>query len=279
MNARSALFDLYGDHLRRRGGAAPVAALLRMLAPLDVTAAAVRTAVSRMVRQGWLDPVRLDLGAGYRLTGQAERRLSAAASRIYRRDITEWDGRWHVIVTDPVADRSSRDRVRNGLAYLGYASLSTQTWISPRESAELAGLLSAEDVAALRFWAVHEGEQATLVARAWDIGALGRSYDSWLAEARVVVGDVTVPLSDEAAFTIRSRLVHEWRKFLFSDPSLPRELLPASWPGDEAAQFFDEQARRLAAGASRFVDCCLEISQHDPRPPDPPSNDPTTRSP
>ncbi len=269
MNARSALFDLYGDHLRRRGGAAPVAALLRMLAPLDVTAAAVRTAVSRMVRQGWLDPVRLDLGAGYRLTGQAERRLSAAASRIYRRDITEWDGRWHVIVTDPVADRSSRDRVRNGLAYLGYASLSTQTWISPRESAELAGLLSAEDVAALRFWAVHEGEQAPLVARAWDIGALGRSYDSWLAEARVVVGDVTVPLSDEAAFTIRSRLVHEWRKFLFSDPSLPRELLPASWPGDEAAQFFDEQARRLAAGASRFVDCCLEI----------PPNDPTTRSP
>jgi phenylacetic acid degradation operon negative regulatory protein len=52
VHARSALFDLYGDHLRARGDWAPVAALVRLLAPLDVTAPAVRTAISRMVRQG-----------------------------------------------------------------------------------------------------------------------------------------------------------------------------------------------------------------------------------
>ena len=103
VNARSALFDVYGDHLRPRGGAAPVAALLRMLAPLEVAAPAVRTAISRMVRQGWLVPMRLDQGAGYRMTPQAERRLSAAASRIYRRGIAPWDGRWHVLVIDHIA--------------------------------------------------------------------------------------------------------------------------------------------------------------------------------
>jgi len=59
MQARSALFDLYGDHLRPRGGRAPVAALVRLLAPLGIAAPAVRTAISRMVRQGWLLPVRL----------------------------------------------------------------------------------------------------------------------------------------------------------------------------------------------------------------------------
>ena len=32
MQARSALFDLFGDHLRPRGGRAPVAALVRLLA-------------------------------------------------------------------------------------------------------------------------------------------------------------------------------------------------------------------------------------------------------
>ena len=76
MNARSALFDVYGDHLRSRGGQAPVAALVRILAPLDIAAPAVRTAISRMVRQGWLAAVRLDAGPGYRLTARAERRLS-----------------------------------------------------------------------------------------------------------------------------------------------------------------------------------------------------------
>ncbi len=264
MNARSALFDVYGDHLRPRGGAAPVAALLRLLAPLDVAAPAVRTAISRMVRQGWLDPVRLDRSPGYRLTRQAERRLSAAASRIYRRGIVDWDGRWHIVVVDPLADRSARGRVRNGLAYLGYASLGGQTWISPRESAEVDALLATEGARALRFWSTHDGDQASLVSSAWDIDGLGRSYARWLSEARVLVGDLGAQLSDEESFTIRSRLVHEWRKFLFSDPALPRELLPGHWAGDEAAEFFDEQAARLAAGAARFVDCCLQMRQHDP---------------
>ena len=54
VHARSALFDLYGDHLRARGDRAPVAALVRLLAPLGVAAPAVRTASRRMVRQGWL---------------------------------------------------------------------------------------------------------------------------------------------------------------------------------------------------------------------------------
>src|SRR5882724_10562185 len=36
VHARSALFDLYGDHLGPRGGQAPVAALVRLLEPLGV---------------------------------------------------------------------------------------------------------------------------------------------------------------------------------------------------------------------------------------------------
>ena len=82
VNARSALFDLYGDHLQQRGGHAPVASLVRLLAPLGVAAPAVRTAVSRMVRQGWLEPVRLPDGPGYALTPRAARRLDDSAARI-----------------------------------------------------------------------------------------------------------------------------------------------------------------------------------------------------
>ena len=62
---------------------------------------------------------------------------------------------------------------------------------------------------------------------------------------------------DEGAFAVRSLLVHEWRKFLFTDPGLPTELLPAPWPGDAAARFFADEAGRLLPAASRFVDLCL----------------------
>src|SRR5947209_19484357 len=95
MQARSALFDLYGDHLRHRGGVAPVAALVQLLSPLDIAAPAVRTAVSRMVRQGWLEPAGTPGGPGYALTERASRRLDEAAARIYRhRPAGRADGRW-----------------------------------------------------------------------------------------------------------------------------------------------------------------------------------------
>jgi phenylacetic acid degradation operon negative regulatory protein len=55
--------------------------------------------------------------------------------------------------------------------------------------------------------------------------------------------------------------VHEWRLFLFRDPGLPRALLPVTWPGDDAAAFFDEHSARLLPAASRYVDSCLPWRQ------------------
>ena len=208
MNARSALFDLYGDHLRSRGSQAPVAALVRLLAPLGITEPAARTAVSRMVRQGWLAPARCGPGvAGYALTPRAARRLDEAAERIYRRGDPAWDGRWHVLVIERIRDRARRERVR--------------------------------------------------AARAWDLDGLGRAYQRWLAQARDQIAAVGPDAPDPEVFALRSALVHEWRKFLFTDPGFPAVLLPPAWPGHEAARLFHAESARLLPGASRFVDCCL----------------------
>ncbi|MDQ1617363.1 MAG: phenylacetic acid degradation operon negative regulatory protein [Actinomycetota bacterium] len=257
MNARSALFDLFGDHLRARGGRAPVAALLRLLAPLGVAAPAVRTAVSRMVRQNWLEPVRLSEGAGYALTPRAVRRLDEASARIYRTDRREWDGTWYLVVTTPAAERTRRERLRGGLTFLGYAQLDDATWIGPHASEEVDALLEAEAVRAERFTARHDGDTLGLVRRAWDLEALARSYTRWLEDARLIADEAGPESSDEQAFAARSRLVHEWRKFLFLDPGLPRPLLPDGWPGEKAADFFDSESQRLLPGAARFVDSCL----------------------
>lgn len=261
MNARSALFDLYGDHLRARGGHAPVAALVRLLGALDVAAPAVRTAVSRMVRQGWLEPVRLDDGAGYALTTKATRRLDEAAARIYRTRSDPWRGCWHLLVIEAPMERSARDRLRSGLSFLGYAPLSETTWIGAQESDEVDAVLAADRVRAHRFRSELDGDPKTLAAHAWDLDGLARSYHRWLAEAQQIVAPAADDPADEEAFAVRSRLVHEWRKFLFTDPGLPRELLPRDWPGDDAASFFDEQAGRLLPAAQRFVTFCLATAQ------------------
>ncbi len=267
MNARSALFDLYGDHLRTRGSQAPVAALVRLMAPLGITAPAVRTAVSRMVRQGWLTPVRLVGAPGYALTPRAGRRLDEAADRIYQRGIGEWDGRWHVVVCERIRDRARRERVRAALRYLGYAPIGEGTWISPRASVELAAVLEAERLRAERFHSSYDGDQGELLARAWDLEALADDYRRWLAMAVDLLAPAAAPdTPDEEVFALRSTLVHEWRKFLFSDPGLPAPLLPEGWPGRQAARLFHLESARLLPAAARFVDCCLEVGVDSPTP-------------
>jgi phenylacetic acid degradation operon negative regulatory protein len=256
VNARSALFDLFGDHLRERGGAAPVASLVRLLAPLGVAPPAVRTAISRMVRQGWLTPTRVHGVPGYALTPRATRRLDDAAARIYRTRSPAWDGSWHLLAVTQPAGRSARDRVRAGLSYLGYGPLDDTTWLAPRAAGELDGLLAAEGTRAERFTATHDGDSAMLIARAWDLEGLARSYLRFLDEAASLSAEADG--SDQAAFVARTRLVHEWRKFLFTDPALPAALLPLDWPGTKAAAYFDAESSRLLPAATRFVDAMLE---------------------
>jgi phenylacetic acid degradation operon negative regulatory protein len=257
VNARSALFDLYGDHLLRRGGAAPVAALVRCLGALQIAPPAVRTAISRMVRQGWLQAVRTPAGPGYAVTDRAEARLKEAGARIYRSDEEPWDGRWHLLAVERIPERSRRERVRSGLRYLGYGAIDDTTWIAARPSRELDALLTTESVAAESFFAAHDGDTTTLVSRVWDLSALGAAYEEWLTEASRIVAGVD-PRGPEQAFAARSQLVHGWRKFLFVDPRLPEHLLPPDWAGHRGARYFDQQAGRLLPAASRFIDSCLQ---------------------
>jgi phenylacetic acid degradation operon negative regulatory protein len=259
MQARSALFDLYGDYLRPRGGRAPVAALVRLLAPLGIAPPAVRTAVSRMVRQGWLHPLRLVSGPGYLLTPKAARQLDEAAVRIYRTGRTAWDGRFDLILLGgPLAKRDA-----NRLAFLGYGPLGEHAWVAPRAADEVDSILSSVGVAYERFSAGHAAGSpgaAELVGRAWDLPGLARSYEEFVADLRPVVTAVTARSTDEEAYAARFQLVHAWRTFLFRDPQLPPSLLPPRWPGVNAAGFFDRHATRLRPAADRYVERCLHSS-------------------
>ncbi|RNL80515.1 PaaX family transcriptional regulator [Nocardioides marmorisolisilvae] len=256
MHARSALFDLYGDHLRSRGGRAPVAVLIRLLEPLGVSAPAVRTALSRMVAQEWLTA---DDAGGYALTEHARTWLDEAGVRIYRTDEADWDGHWHLRVLSPITDRARRERVRSRLRFLGMAPVSDSTWVSPRASAEVDRLLEEEGVDTIAFTS-QDAEPTDALLGAFDLTALGSAYDAWLGEAAALVAPTVGRGTgdDVSAFVVRSELLHSWRKFLFSDPGLPRELLPGDWPGHRAAAFFDEHATRLLPAASRFIDHHLQ---------------------
>ncbi|MBQ1033115.1 PaaX family transcriptional regulator C-terminal domain-containing protein [Micromonospora parva] len=261
MQARSALFDLYGDHLRPRGGRAPVAALVKLLAPLGIAPPAVRTAVSRMVRQGWLEPLRLVSGPGYSITPKAARRLDEAAARIYRTGRVTWDGRFDLLVLEAPGSRRDRQRLAANLSFLGYGTLDEQTWVATRPGEDVDLLLAETGIRFERFTASHfSGTPGAMgvVRRAWNLTEIGHAYERFVADQRPLLAQITVRSTDEEAYAARFRLVHAWRTFLFQDPQLPPALLPERWPGTAAASFFDRHAARLRPAADRYVEQCLD---------------------
>jgi len=248
---------VYGDHLRSRGSEAPVAAVVRLLDPVGITAPAVRTAISRMVMQGWLEPAQLAGGRGYRTTERANRRLDETGDRVYRRHVPAWDGHWHLALVTPPATRPARVRLRAGLTFIGYAELADNVWVSPFPRAELASVLERDGATARTARADRFDPEPT---SAWDLDELRASYTGWLEAADDLVRQHLGAHDDEdeAAFAARFHLVHEWRKFLFADPGLPDALLPADWPGRAAAELFAREASRLKPGTDRFVARCLD---------------------
>lgn len=237
-----------------------MAALVRLLHPLDIAAPAVRTAISRMVRQGWLLPVRVEGGPGYQLSVRAVHRLDEAAARIYRTGLPSWDGRFDLLVMSLPERRAERSRIAGTLSLLGYGRIDPATWVSVRASDEVDTLLKEAGIPFERFTATHAAGTsgaAALVRRAWDLVALASAYDDFVSRQETAMTIVTRHSSDQIAYAARFRLVHEWRSFLFRDPHLPPALLPAPWPGTGAADFFDRHESRLRPAADRYVESCL----------------------
>lgn len=260
VHARSAVVDLFGDHLRRRGWWAPVSALLALTATVDVAGPATRTAISRLVAQGWLE-ARSESGVrGYAASARARQRWERAHDRVYATAPPAWDGQWHMVHVDSGGDRRRREQVTRTLTYLGYGRLGSGGWVSPRPSSELEPSLAPLGVG----WvAVHGAltpaqHAAGLADRVWDLGGLAqehRRFAAGLAPPSGVTG-----LGPERAYRERTILVHEWRRFLFRDPDLPPEVLPHDWPGHQARRHFLALAAALAPAADRHVDDVLDAA-------------------
>lgn len=252
-STRALLISLLGDVALPSGGAAWLGSLTRGMEALGASDAAVRQSLRRLSDQGLVEAERRGRHARYRLTERGLRRFEDAAERIYLRRDLAWDGRWRMLTYSfPERQRGARDALRRELTWLGFGSIGGGTWVCPWDlGVRLDTVLDAHRVAGEVevFTATHEGEDTALAARAYDLSDLHGAHAEFLA----ALPD-TDALDDEAAFRTRVLLVHRWRKFLFLDPWLPEELLPADWLGARAAEAFLAIYRDVEEAAWRWWD-------------------------
>ncbi len=235
MQARSALFDVYGDHLRARGSQAPVAGRGPAARPGRDRGARRSAPRSR----GWSCRAGSSRsscagGRGYRATERADppaRRRRRP--RLPRGTAAPWDGRWHLAFVDPPRDpRRPHPAARRPGLRRATPSSPTTCGSARFPRAELDSMLERAGATARTARADRFDPEPT---GAWDLdAACARRTTAWLAAA-----DDLVAAAPRRRTTTRTRRrsprasTSSTSGASSSSPTraCPTSLLPADWPG------------------------------------------------
>ncbi len=256
MKARSSLFTLFGEFVHPRGDVVWTGTIIAWMKLLGFSEAAVRAAISRSQRTGWVAVQRQGRKSFYALTPEVRWRVHRAVGRLYQTLDRTWDGTWRILgYSIPETHREARDGLRKELLILGFGALQHGVWISPNDLGEEAlqlvkahGLESFVDV----FEAKHLGsrEPLEIVQSTWDVSALNQTYLAFIEK----FSSLELVETPEKAFGFYVHLLHEYRKFLFSDPDLPLELQPSQWRSRDAALLFRKQRAMLQPLVTEYVE-------------------------
>jgi phenylacetic acid degradation operon negative regulatory protein len=268
LRPRSMLFTLFGDYVYPEGGDIWLGSLVAIGAALGMSEVAVRSAVARLARERWIVARRSGQRSYYRLSPSGRALIQEGTQRIYRADDRPWDGNWCLLTYSiPESRRSLRDRMRKQLAWLGFGPLGSGTYVAPRDVSDQVRRLAEElgaDGFAKTFIARGAGGTSDkhIVGQAWKLERIARAYERFIKlYAPLYLRDrKRRVLDDKAAFIVRFALTHDFRRFPFIDPDLPRTLLPKGWAGARARALFENYHAMLTDGALRFFEASTSAS-------------------
>lgn len=268
-NTQSMIFTLFGDYIRHYGNKIWIGSLIRLLKEFGHNEQAVRVAVSRMVKQGWLQSQKDGNKSYYFLTKRGEKRIDEAGRRIFKLAPDKWDGKWRVLMYSiPEKKRHVREDFRKELTWSGFGHLSNSCCISPNNlENEVRFIIEKYEITPYVDFFITKNigprDNYSIVERNWQLTEIEKKYQEFITTYRkqYQIHENMIKeekMTDADCFVERTKLVHEYRKFLFIDPGLPEELLPPIWSGQDAAQLFSEYYQLLAVPASRFFESVFE---------------------
>ncbi len=245
----SIVITIFGDALVPRGGSLWLGSLLEIFAGMEINAGVVRTAMSRLAADGWLERQRVGRNSFYRLTETGRAQFATATPRIYDAPPAAWDRRLQMLIE---ADSQHRDLVRGALEGAGFGNLAPGIWIAPHPTPappEAAGMLSLQSQADAQ-------TGVALAARAWPLSEIAAAYQRFVDTFTPVEAatDGGAALSDLDALVVRTLLIHEYRRVVLRAPPLPLPLLPLAWPGIAARRLAGSIYQAVLPASERWLD-------------------------
>lgn len=237
----SLVITVFGDSVQLRGGRIANLRLQKLLGRIGIEPGTIRTALSRLGRDGWVTSERAGRNSYYRLTPEGLAQFTDATSRIYAPPrtarVTEW-----ILAVGPD---------QPGVSVAPGVVLRPADQPAPTPECAVSGGLTVLSNT-MRANLLTQAHQAALTALLSDLKALS--------------GCSLSPLEAAAARTL---LIHRWRRIVLRHPETPAELLPNSFKGRDPRAEVAATYTALTQRAEEWFDTALpDVSAMPPAHPD-----------
>lgn len=211
----SIIITIFGDCIQPRGGRAAMTELQALTDRLGIEGGALRTAMSRLAKDGWVERDREGRNSFYALTPLGQATSLPATRQIYRARFTA-AGPWTLAISaappDPAADTPTLEVTR-------------QVRIIGADRAEHH--CNAGDL-------VLHGAPDTIpdwVRTAAISPPLTEGYAALAEMLDALDAGALAELPPLEALAMRVLLIHFWRRLALRHPAPPEGLIDADWPG------------------------------------------------
>jgi phenylacetic acid degradation operon negative regulatory protein len=201
----------------------------------------VRDAAVRLSRGGAVDRITRNGQAQFRLTGVGREKLlkSLAISRGQKR---VWDRIWRTVVVEGLGE--DLRLLQRKLRALGYRRVARGVYITPLAVSDKTKELLMEKTWTNKVFVIESrrlivGDDWQLARRLWDLDKQAGKYADFVRQAESLLKkarrNLVVLQQSNAGF---KQVFDRYFWLLFSDPGLPRKLLPDDWQAEKAKELF-----------------------------------------
>lgn len=232
----SLAITIFGDAVSPHGGTVALSVLQDIMQRLRIEPGALRTAMSRLAAEGWVDRQKKGRLSFYRFEGKGRHAFDQATRRIYASGPPDWDGDWTIAVGQPGTQMADEVALQDA----GFEKIAGNVFLraecEPAECAVLAGML---------VFRTRAEQVPEWISALWPLSEIGLAYNSLSEQLRplCLALETDGDLAGIDAMAARTLLIHHWRRIVLRDPGLPAALLPKDWAGEAAR----DQVRRIYA--------------------------------
>ncbi|MBY6068711.1 PaaX family transcriptional regulator [Leisingera aquaemixtae] len=215
----SVIVSLFGDLAQEKGARISGSALTRIITPMGIKPEAIRVALHRLRKDGWIESTRAGRASVHYLTEYGRSQSAAVTPRIYGR-CPAAPSNWHLLIAEDGAGQATLDEV---LLLPSYVAVNRTTALGhgpvPR---------SLDDLMA--------AEVSSIAVPDW---LKTRLFPDHLREACAALQkdleQISAPpagLTAAQTGTLRTLIVHRWRRVVLRHPDLPPGFHPGDWSGE-----------------------------------------------